>query len=106
MLTQICEKVDTNPSDLVLEAYGIKQETDINAGLFVDEFDRAKFSPREIQTIFLGANRLHRNDLGERFVDFNRLNVELPTKMVTTLNLMITLSSDSTVLFQTYSKIN
>ena len=106
MLKQICKKVDTDPSDLVLEAYGAKQETDINAGLFVDAFGRAKFSPRELQTIFLRANRQHRNDQGERFVDFNRLSVELPLKMATTLNLMVTLSQGSTVLSQTYSRIN
>ena len=51
-----------NPKELIYEAYGLKKEEDINSGILVDQFNREVFTPRDIGTIFLRANRKHKND--------------------------------------------
>lgn len=99
MLWQVYSKLNTQAEDLICEAYGLRQEDDINAGLFVDEFDREKFTPRDIQTIFLRANREHCNDQGEKFVDFKTLMVEPPAKITKSLNQMLSLTSPDSELF-------
>ena len=51
-----------NPKELIYEAYGLKKEEDINSGILVDQFNREVFTPRDIGTIFLRANRKVKND--------------------------------------------
>ena len=48
-----------------------------------------EFSPRQIQNIFLRANRKHKNDEGERFVDFKTLSVDMPFKLQRSLAKML-----------------